>query len=55
MLSLHFGVLSSHNYNELRTHLALEKDSPGHRAIQRLGQVTALPILGGLHHQYCRM
>jgi transposase InsO family protein len=42
-------------YNELRTHLALEKDSPGHRAIQRLGQVTALPILGGLHHQYCRM
>jgi transposase InsO family protein len=42
-------------YNELRTHLALEKDSPGHRAIQRLGQVTALPILGGLHHQYCRI
>jgi transposase InsO family protein len=42
-------------YNELRTHLSLDKDSPAHRPIQRLGQITAWPILGGLHHQYCRM
>jgi transposase InsO family protein len=42
-------------YNELRTHLSLDKDSPGHRPIQRIGQVAALPILGGLHHHYCRM
>jgi transposase InsO family protein len=42
-------------YNELRTHLSLEKDSPDHRPIQRLGQVVARPILGGLHHEYCRM
>jgi transposase InsO family protein len=42
-------------YNELRTHLSLDKDSPGGRAIQRFGQVTGRPILGGLHHQYCRM
>ena len=42
-------------YNELRTHLALEKHSPGHRPIQRLGHVIAQPILGGLHHQYGRM
>jgi transposase InsO family protein len=42
-------------YNELRTHLSLDKDSPGHRPIQRCGQVIAQPILGGLHHQYCRM
>jgi transposase InsO family protein len=42
-------------YNELRTHLSLGKDSPDHRPLQRLGQLAARPILGGLHHQYCRM
>jgi len=42
-------------YNERRTHLSLGKDSPHHRPIQRLGQLVARPILGGLHHQYCRM
>src|SRR6266404_4775471 len=41
-------------YNELRTHLSLDKDSPGHRPVQRYGQLAARPILGGLHHQYCR-
>jgi transposase InsO family protein len=30
-------------YNELRTHLSLGKDPPRHR-----------PVLGGLHHEYCR-
>ena len=43
------------NYNELRTHLSLGKDSPRRRQVQRLGQLAAQPILGGLHHQYCRM
>jgi transposase InsO family protein len=42
-------------YNELRTHLSLDKDLPVHRPIQRLGQFAARPILGGLHHEYCRM
>jgi len=42
-------------YNGSRTHLSLDKDSPGHRPIQRLGEVTVSPILGGLHHEYCRM
>jgi transposase InsO family protein len=42
-------------YNELRTHLSLDKDSPGHRPSQRVGQVAAQPILGGFHHQYCRI
>jgi transposase InsO family protein len=42
-------------YNDLRTHLSLGKDSPGHRPIQHVGQLTTRSILGGLHHQYCRM
>ena len=42
-------------YNELRTHLSLGKDSPGHRPVQRFGQLATRPILGGLHHQYCRI
>ena len=42
-------------YNECRTHLSLDKDSPGRRPIQRLGQLLARPILGGLYHQYCRI
>jgi transposase InsO family protein len=42
-------------YNDLRTHLSLDKDSPAQRPIQWLGQVTARPVLGGLHHQYCRI
>jgi transposase InsO family protein len=42
-------------YNELRTHLSLDKDSPSHRSIQRFGQITERSVLGGLHHEYCRM
>jgi hypothetical protein len=42
-------------YNDLRTHLSLGKDSPIHRPIQRRGLLAAQPILGGLHHEYCRM
>jgi len=30
-------------YNKSRTHRSLNKDAPSH------------PILGGLHHQYCRI
>src|SRR3979411_1245026 len=42
-------------YNGRRTHLSLDKDAPSHRPIQRFGQLAAQPILGGLHHEYCRM
>ena len=42
-------------YNQLRTHLSVGKDSPSHRPVQRLGQVAARPVLGGLHHHYCRI
>jgi hypothetical protein len=42
-------------YNQARTHLALVKDAPMHRAIQRCGDITSIPILPGLHHQYFRI
>jgi hypothetical protein len=38
-------------YNEARTHLFLQKDAPIPRAIQTVGQMLSVPILGGLHHQ----
>ncbi len=41
-------------YNEARTHLSLQKDAPIPRAVQTVGQTFAVPILGGLHHQYIR-
>jgi transposase InsO family protein len=41
-------------YNETRTHLALDKDAPVSRPVQRTGVVRSLAILGGLHHQYLR-
>ena len=42
-------------YNVSRTHRSLNKDAPLHRAIERLGAVISRPVLGGLHHQYCRI
>src|SRR5260370_28118142 len=36
-------------YNEHRTHLSLDKDSPNRRPIQRLGHLVARPLLGALH------
>jgi hypothetical protein len=42
-------------YNEVRTHLSLEKDAPDFRGIQKIGPIASIPILGGLHHQYVRL
>jgi transposase InsO family protein len=42
-------------YNELRTHRSLNKDAPIHRAIESLGAIISRPVLGGLHHRYCRI
>jgi transposase InsO family protein len=42
-------------YNESRTHRSLNKDGPIHRAIESLGAIISRPVLGGLHHQYCRI
>jgi transposase InsO family protein len=43
-------------YYESRTHLSLEKDTPGSRPVQtpESGRVIALPQVGGLHHRYER-
>jgi transposase InsO family protein len=42
-------------YNQARTHMALQKDAPLHRAVQRSGAIFAIPTLSGLHHQYVRI
>jgi transposase InsO family protein len=42
-------------YNQVRTHLALGKDTPLGRAVQRCGVIVAIPILSGLHHHYIRI
>jgi hypothetical protein len=41
-------------YNQARTYLALGKDAPLHRAVQRSGDIATIPILARLHHQYVR-
>jgi hypothetical protein len=42
-------------YNATRTHLSLKKDAPEPRAVERAGHILCRPVLGGLHHQYCRI
>jgi len=42
-------------YNQTRTHLSLNKDSPVSRAEETVGRILPVPILGGLHHQYVRI
>ena len=51
------GVLKAYAsyYNEIRTHLSLDKDAPDFRRTQKFGRIAAMPILGGLHHQYVRV
>ena len=49
-------VLKSYSlyYNETRTHLGLDKDTPLPRPTQRSGKIVSVPILSGLHHCYAR-
>jgi hypothetical protein len=35
--------------------ISLDKDAPSYRRAQPVGSMTALPVLGGLHHQYVRV
>ena len=50
------GILKSYAryYNKTRTHLALDKDAPVSRRVERTGVVRSRAILGGLHHHYAR-
>ena len=43
-------------YHRSRTHMGLDNDCPIPRAVQpsEIGQVSATPVLGGLHHEYRR-
>jgi hypothetical protein len=41
--------------NETRTHVSLGKDAPNGRPVERIGDIVAYPILGGLHHRYARI
>ena len=42
-------------YNRVRTHLSLDQNAPDFRSPRKLGRIAAIPILGGLHHQYVRV
>ncbi len=44
-------------YHTCRTHLSLNKDPPQPRAVEsaQLGNIVALPRVGGLHHRYMRV
>ena len=42
-------------YNGSRTYRALNQDAPVHRPVQSIGAITSRPVIGGLHHQYCRI
>jgi transposase InsO family protein len=42
-------------YNKIRPHLSLDKNAPDLRRPYERGAIAAIPILGGLHHQYVRV
>jgi len=42
-------------YNKVRPYLSLDGDVPDFRRPQKIGRIGAIPILGGLHHQYVRV
>jgi hypothetical protein len=42
-------------YNQVRTHLSLDKNAPDFRRPQKPGSIASISILGGLHPQYVRL
>jgi putative transposase len=55
----HLRRLRSHYllyYHSARTHLALDKDAPEPRPVERLdqGRIVETPMVGGLHHRNTR-
>jgi transposase InsO family protein len=51
----HLLVSYQKYYNEVRTHLSLQKDAPVRREVRGTGRVLPMPLLGGLHHHYVRV
>jgi transposase InsO family protein len=43
-----------HYYNNQRTHLGLNKDSPEPRTVQADGEIDRVAVANGLHHFYFR-
>lgn len=43
-----------HYYNNQRTHLGLNKDSPESRQAQVIGEIEKVPVANGLHNYYFR-
>jgi putative transposase len=43
-------------YHRARTHLALDKDGPDVRPVERseMGRIVQVPEVGGRHHRYMR-
>ena len=41
-------------YHGSRLHLSLDRDSPDSRSTQSVGEIVAIPEVGGLHHRYER-
>jgi putative transposase len=41
-------------YHRSRLHISLDKDSPVSRPVQSVGEIVAIPEVGGLHHRYER-
>jgi hypothetical protein len=42
-------------YSEVRTHPSLDKNAPDLRRALLVDDISAIPILGGLQHQYVRL
>jgi transposase InsO family protein len=41
-------------YHKSRLHLSLDRDSPDRRPVQSVGEIIAIPEVGGLHNRYER-
>jgi transposase InsO family protein len=54
-LKRHLSAYAAY-YHAVRTHLALQKDCPEPRGVQRVevGPIISIPEVGGLHHRYER-
>ena len=56
LVALDFFTVPTAGYHGARTHLALQKDAPDGRPVERseAGRIVQVPEVGGLHHRYMR-